>query len=237
MTTNKITLTRKRDGSQIEITLNLSWGYKFEPHVRCDFQGVSCKIENTSQGPALNFNQYTMKTEHQTVGAAFGFKWDKKGGVNILIESAEPFDSIVAEWKMECEAAKTAREALENAQEKILVAWDFLDWGDYNITQERRIIELRAALPGEPEGWHRHRDVANLDSKKIGEMQEQWAAMVAAGTPIEMVGIRGDVVKIVQITPEQAEPFLAHLGLLAAEEAKRQAEQAARAAENRKREQ
>ncbi len=76
--------------------------------------------------------------------------------------------------------AKAEREALEAAQPRVYVRWDFLDCGDYSTNQERAILECREPLPDEPQTLKVVRTVAQLWNRRIGEYAEEWQAMQGA---------------------------------------------------------
>lgn len=127
----------------------------------------------------LRLSEYEYKTWSPLVEKMFGAKI-KKGGVQISILPSDIGE--IENWKAECraeaEGVKAAWEAKCEAAPKRWAAWDFLDWGDHNITQERCIVEFRQDF-SDPAKWVMHKTVLTANDGNIADRSEAWAAIVA----------------------------------------------------------
>jgi hypothetical protein len=127
----------------------------------------------------LRLSEYDYKDWSPQVEKMFGAKL-KKGGVQISILPSDM--GQIVNWKADCraeaEAVKATWEARCEAAPKRYAAWDFLDWGDYNITQERRIVEFRQDF-AEPTKWVQHKTLLTANDGDISDRSEAWAAIVA----------------------------------------------------------
>ena len=205
---HKFQLTRKKDGSQILIDLETGMNKFMEPWHRAKFGEAYVTVGNTVQGPAIAFEAFELRKHRKEIEAAFGFKWDGKARIQILIESALPFESVVKAWENECKRMKDERQALIEAQPRILGIHNYCDYGDYSITLEHRIVELRAAMKDEEPGWYFLRNVAVLDGRKIEGLRDEWAAAWEAADPVHCNSYVVSHQPVRLIKPEDAVPFI-----------------------------
>lgn len=172
-----ITVTNPNKNVSFEVTLDsrISENGMLSLYVRA----FGCIATPDEVNNRLRLSEYDYKTWSPLVEKMFGTKL-KKGGVQISIL---PTDMVQIEnWKSECraeaEAVKAAWEARCEAAPKRYAAWDFLDWGDYNITHQRRIVEFRQDF-AEPTKWVDHKTILTANDGDIADRSEAWAAIVA----------------------------------------------------------
>lgn len=126
--------------------------------------------------------------------------------VNIRITNADEIRNIEAEVEAEIDLARSAKQALKDAQPKQYVRYDFLDWGDYAINHEREILLCREPLPDEGDALIIVETVANLWNSRIGGYEEEWKSMT--GMPRKVGNYREDL-GLLEITREEAEKWIA----------------------------
>lgn len=141
--------------------------------------GVLADTNENANSSSIHLPEWSFKTWSSKVNQLFGAKL-KKGGVQISIlpSDMEQIENWKAECRAESETVKAAWEARCEAAPKRYAAWDFLDWGDYNITQERAIVEFRQDF-AEPTKWVQHKTIMTANDGDIADRSEAWAAIVA----------------------------------------------------------
>lgn len=182
---NKSISTMTRTISVTNPNKNVSFGVDLEHRIQehgmlsLYVRVFGCTATSDEVNNRLRLGEHDYKTWSPKVEKLFGAKL-KKGGVQISIlpSDMEQIEIWKAEARAEAEVAKADWEARCEAAPKRYAAWDFLDWGDYNITQERRIVEFRQDF-AEPTKWVQHKIVLTANDGDIADRSEAWVAIVA----------------------------------------------------------
>lgn len=200
--TTSINLIRKNGGQVLPVVVAQEGTINYR-QIRPTLLGVPAYVEETNQGPALAITADDVKKHLQVIESFLGAKIPARQGAKILLVSAEPYHTAAAEFEARIAAMKADHAARASVQPVRYVAYDFLDWGDYSINQEREIQEWRPGLPEYGEAkWMRGR-CWSFWNTNIGDRQEAWKALLEASPVSE---IRAD---LRDISPETAGEWIA----------------------------
>lgn len=174
-----ITVTNPNKKVSFEVSLDHSITESGLLTLRVWAFGVLVTTNENANSCSIHLPEWNFKTWSPEVNQLFGAKL-KKGGVHISILPSDM--AVISAWKAKCQAEADIAVAQWNerceAAPKRYAAWDFLDWGDHNITQERRIVEFRQDF-AEPTKWVQHKIVLTANDGDIADRSEDWAAIVA----------------------------------------------------------
>ncbi len=162
--------------------------------------GASFSIETKDSIQFASFGGYCKKEVKAAIEKFVGQKIKGSGDINLGLsdESVAALMVIKADYIKQGEALQKVLIAQEAEMPRIYVVYDFLDWGDYRITQERRIEEMRLQ-DGE---YVFHSVLTYLNDKRIGEHQDAWKALLVKENLVEGKNYH------YKVTYEQVAPIL-----------------------------
>ena len=137
----------RTNGEKVTLTLTLG-AVKFSTYVRCKWGEIDCTLIGSQDGPKnLHIEAHEAKKHKVWLEKYFSAKLKAGNAVRVVIVNFAEYDAAIAEWQKTLDAEKATFEALAEKQPYCFGIYDFLDWGDYNITKHQDIIKYRLPMP------------------------------------------------------------------------------------------
>lgn len=206
-----IEVIHARSGKPLPITLTLH-ANRHSVHVTASAFESVCTLTEMKEHKVVRWTATVSKEVAVGLTTLTGAKIETNKHQNLVI-TPESYAAAVAEiarLKSEGEVIQQGMIDRENAQPVIYCAWDFLDWGDYKTTEERRIVTFRQTLPEEKkQGYVYHSVVANMDDRDgIGDRIDDWKSLLEKSPKADVLGYNLAAVNIRQITEAEAQEWI-----------------------------
>jgi hypothetical protein len=148
--TLSLNLKHKRSGKIIPVEVQYTIYQHGTKFLRFRSFNAPSHIKEVQGKKCIALSSTFFKDFQKEVSAFFGIKLSKSN-VNIEIsdDSWDEVQTLSKEVDKIAETVKNEFQTLADQQPTYYVMYEFLDWGDYSIHQERDIIKMRKALPGE----------------------------------------------------------------------------------------
>lgn len=161
---------------------------------------AACSMEIKSGIKNLYISEYEMKKAKKAVESFFNVKLSNTPvQISITDESWNTLKDFEAEAIERANKLKAEYQAKIDAQPRKYARYDFLDWGDYKITQERKIFQVYLSL--DSDRWVIEETIANLNDSRIGEYSDEWEAIT--GESIKVGNYRDDL-GIIEVSEDEA---------------------------------